>query len=281
MAQLNVKKAIRERYGAIAKSGSMSCCGPLRSSAKSCCGSSGADAKSASVSVGYAESELNSVPESADMGLGCGNPLAFASIREGDTVLDLGSGGGIDCFLAAQRVGASGRVIGVDMTAEMIERARGNAEQSGYSNVEFRLGEIEHLPVADSSVDLVISNCVINLSPDKGEVFKEIHRVLKPGGKIMVSDIVLTGELPESIMKSLDAYVGCIAGAAKKGDYLEMINSAGLKDVRVMEETKIPADLWLNDPLIEQAMRRAGIGISEGKKYSNSIVSIKVSGRKE
>lgn len=279
MKKENVKKAIRERYGAIAKSRSMSCCGPSRPAVKSCCGMSNANA--AGISAGYSESELNSLPENANMGLGCGNPLAFASIREGDTVLDLGSGGGIDCFLAAQKVGASGKVIGVDMTAEMIERARDNADKSGYSNVEFRLGEIEHMPAADNSIDLVISNCVINLSPDKEQVFKEIQRVLKPGGCFMVSDIVLTGELPESILKSIDAYVSCIAGASKKEEYLEFINKSGLKDIRIIEETGLPADIWMNDPLMEQALKGSGISISEVKKYGHSIVSIKVSGRKE
>ncbi len=281
MAHQNVKKAIRERYGMIAKSDSMSCCGPSMTAAKSCCGTSGTNAKDASLSVGYSESDLNSVPENANMGLGCGNPLAFASIREGEIVLDLGSGGGIDCFLAAQKAGASGKVIGVDMTAEMIERARENAEKSGFANVEFRLGEIEHLPVADSSVDLVISNCVINLSPDKGQVFREIQRVLKPGGRFMVSDIVLTGDLPERILNSIDVYVSCIAGASKKDEYLEFMTKAGLKDVRIIGETGIPAELWLNDPLVAQARKEAGISISEGADYSKSIVSVKVSGKKQ
>jgi len=281
MFQKNVKKAIRERYGMIAKSNSMSCCGTSKSAAKSCCGTVTSNAKKASLGVGYSESDLDSVPENANMGLGCGNPLAFASIKEGETVLDLGSGGGIDCFIAAQKAGPSGRVIGVDMTAEMIERARENAEKSGYKNVEFRLGEIEHLPVADNSVDLVISNCVINLSTDKEQVFKEISRVLKPGGRIMVSDIVLTGDLPESIMKSLDAYVSCIAGAVNKDDYLEFIKKAGLQDIKVVEETGIPVDLWLNDPLVEQARKESGISISEGKKLNDSVVSVKVYAKKE
>lgn len=281
MVKQNVKKAIRERYGLIAKSGSLSCCGSSKSAAESCCGTANSNAKESSLSVGYAESDLNSLPENANMGLGCGNPLAFALIKEGDTVLDLGSGGGIDCFLAAKKVGASGKVIGVDMTAEMIERARDNAEKSGYENVEFRLAEIEHLPVADNSVDLVISNCVINLSPDKGQVFKEINRVLKPGGSLMVSDIVLTADLPESILKSIDAYVSCIAGAVKKEEYVEFIKNAGMKYVRIIQETEIPSDIWMNDPLLEQARKDAGISVSDGKEYSKSVVSIKVSGRKE
>lgn len=280
MEQKDVRKAVRERYGMIAKSKSASCCGAPKSKIFSCCGTAASDAKAASLGVGYAESDLSSIPENANMGLGCGNPLAFASIKEGDTVLDLGSGGGIDCFLAAQRTGKSGRVIGVDMTAEMIERARLNAENSGYRNVEFRLGEIEHLPVEDNSVDLVISNCVINLSPDKGQVFKEISRVLKPGGRLMVSDIVLTGSLPENILRSMDAYVSCIAGASAKDDYLKYITDAGLKDVTIIDESGIPAEIWLNDPMIEKGLRDAGISISESKNFSGSIVSIKVSGIK-
>ena len=167
------------------------------------------------------------IPEGANLGLGCGNPVALASLRPGETVLDLGSGGGIDCFLAARKVGPEGRVIGVDMTAEMIHLARENAQKSGLKNVEFRLGEIENLPLEDGSVDAVISNCVINLSTDKERVFREIYRVLKPGGRMMVSDIVLDGELPAKVKDSVAAYTGCIGGALKRDDYLAAIVKAG------------------------------------------------------
>jgi len=171
--------------------------------------------------------------------LGCGNPVALASLKKGEVVLDLGSGAGFDAFLAANQVGETGRVIGVDMTPEMLEAARGNAEKGGYKNVEFRLGEIENLPVDDSSIDVIISNCVINLSPDKAAVFKEAYRVLKPGGKLMVSDIVLLGELPESVRNSPEAYVSCIAGASMKSDYMKMIKNAGFKNVKAVNSPEL------------------------------------------
>ncbi len=183
------------------------------------------------------EADINNVPEGANLGLGCGNPIALASIKEGETVLDLGSGAGFDCFLAANRVGGKGRVIGVDMTPEMLEKARENARQGDYNNVEFRLGEIENLPVADSSIDVIISNCVINLAPDKNRVFHEAFRALKPGGRIMVSDIVLEKELPENIKNSIEAYVGCVAGASLESDYLQAIESAGFKEVKIVGES--------------------------------------------
>lgn len=189
--------------------------------------------------VGYTDEQLGVIPDGADLGLGCGNPTALASLKEGEVVLDLGSGGGIDCFLAANAVGRNGRVIGVDMTPEMLEKARENARKGNYANVDFRLGEIEHLPVADNSVDIVISNCVINLSPDKAQVFKEAYRVLRPGGRVMVSDIVLLKELPDAIKSSVAAYTGCIAGASRKEDYLATIVSSGFQDVEVVSEVSL------------------------------------------
>ena len=188
------------------------------------------------MAVGYSAEELQAIPEEARMGLGCGNPTALASLKEGEVVLDLGAGGGIDCFLAAVAVGKTGKIIGVDMTPEMLHRARDNARQGGYDNVEFRLGEIENLPVADSTVDAVISNCVVNLAPDKARVFKEAYRVLKPGGRVMVSDIVLTRELPDDIRSSLAAYAGCVAGALLKEDYLATIAGAGFENIEVVSE---------------------------------------------
>jgi ubiquinone/menaquinone biosynthesis C-methylase UbiE len=191
------------------------------------------------MAIGYGEGQLGAIPEGANLGLGCGNPTALASLKEGEAVLDLGSGGGIDCFLASNAVGPEGRVIGVDMTPEMISRARENARRGSYGNVDFRLGEIENLPVGDNSVDAVISNCVINLSPDKGRVFAEAYRALKPGGRVMVSDIVLTRELPEEIMNSVAAYAGCVAGASKKAEYLAKVKAAGFEDVEIVSEVQM------------------------------------------
>jgi SAM-dependent methyltransferase len=187
------------------------------------------------------------------MGLGCGNPLALASLRKGETVLDLGSGAGFDCFLAAKEVGSSGRVIGIDMTAEMVEKARQNASRGGYRNVEFRLGDIESLPVADGSVDVVISNCVINLAPDKEKVFREAFRTLRPGGRLWVSDLVLLRELPEAVKNSVEAYVGCISGAAMRDEYLRMIERAGFQEVRIAEEVEYPIQDVLDDPAARTA----------------------------
>lgn len=225
-----IKQAVRERYAQIAAEES-SCCAP----SNTCCGTTD-QATDISKKMGYRDEELDSVPEGANLGLGCGNPTALASLKEGETVLDLGSGGGFDCFLAANVVGQKGKVIGVDMTSEMIDKARENARRSGYLNVEFRLGEIENLPVADNSVDAIISNCVINLSPDKGRVFKEAYRALKPGGRVMVSDTVLLQELPESIKNSVEAYVGCVAGASRKEDYLATVAAAGFQEVEIVSE---------------------------------------------
>ena len=237
MAEQNVRTAVREHYASVAREQS-SCCGPTKA-AGGCCGAAPAPIE-ISRAIGYSEQDLSAVPAGANLGLGCGNPLAFAALKEGDTVVDLGSGAGFDCFLAAQRVGPQGRVIGVDMTHEMLERARGNAARDGVANVEFRLGEIENLPVADATADMVISNCVINLSTDKPRVFREALRVLKPGGRLMVSDLVLARPLPASVARSVAAYAGCIAGAMLKDDYLQAIRDAGFADVRVLAEAVYP-----------------------------------------
>ncbi len=227
-----LRQTVRRQYGQRAQEGG-SCCG----NAQACCGSS----SSTSTRLGYSPQQLDSIPRGADLGLGCGNPTAMASLKPGEVALDLGAGAGIDCFLAAQLVGDSGHIIGVDMTAAMIDRARENAAKSGMSHVEFRLGEIEHLPVADGSVDAVISNCVINLSPDKPQVFREIFRTLKPGGRMMISDIVQLKPLPDFILKSVEAYVGCIAGASLKQDYVSMIEAAGFHNVEIVTETVFDA----------------------------------------
>ncbi|MEE9520154.1 MAG: arsenite methyltransferase [Dehalococcoidales bacterium] len=273
MKESEIKKKVREGYAEIAKK-ERSCCAPTSS-----CGSADL-AQTVSKNIGYTDEELGSVPEGANLGLGCGNPVALASLAEGETVLDLGSGAGFDCFLAANRVGKTGRVIGVDMTPEMIEKARANAQKSDYQNVEFRLGEIENIPAADNSVDVVISNCVINLSPDKGRVFQEMFRVLKPGGRLMVSDIVLLKELPDFIKDSIAAYVGCISGALMKDDYIEAIGKAGFQKVKIIDEAPFPIDCIANDPTAKAIIKEMNIPPDEIKDITNSVLSIKVQGIK-
>ncbi len=266
----DMRKNVQEKYGQIAAA-SGSCCGP----AKLGCCDAAPSAGELSTAVGYSAADLASIPEGANLGLGCGNPVALASLQPGETVLDLGSGGGIDCFLAARRVGPEGRVIGVDMTPEMIHLARENAGKNGSKNVEFRLGEIENLPVADGTIDAAISNCVINLSPDKERVFREIYRVLKPGGRMMVSDIVLDGELPEPVKESIAAYTGCIGGALKREDYLAAMAKAGFTQVEIVAETPVPVDLWADYPEAVKNLSRQEIKAALG-----AIASIKVSAKK-
>ncbi len=274
MKQKEIKKVVRERYGTIAREEG-SCCAP----SASCCTGAGV-AQEISKRIGYGEEEISSVPEGANLGLGCGNPLAMASLKEGETVLDLGSGAGFDCFLAARKVGKEGKVIGVDMTPDMIDRARENARKGNYTNVEFRLAEIENIPAADNSVNVVISNCVINLAPDKSRVFKEAFRVLKPGGRLMISDIVLLKELPGSIRESIDAYIGCIAGAMMKDEYLKTIKNAGFKDVQVLDETKFPIEFLSNDPVGKEIIGKLKMPIEDLKEFGESFVSIRVQGKK-
>jgi len=231
---MDVKQEVKERYAEVARTGT------------GCCG------ERASQAVGYSQQELAAAPQGADLGLGCGNPTAFARLKQGETVLDLGSGPGLDCLLAARAVGPAGYVIGVDMTAEMLERARANAAQVGAANLEFRQGEIENLPVADASVDVVISNCVINLCPDKPRVFREVARVLKPGGRLHLSDIVLNGELPQQLQQSAEAYTACIAGAWQKADYLRAIADAGLSQVEVEREMVPDMVAHQSDPIMQR-----------------------------
>ena len=274
MKETEIKRLVREGYAERVKEKG-SCCG----STSACCGG-GNLAQTISKAIGYTEEELTSVPEGSNLGLGCGNPVALASLVEGETVLDLGSGAGFDCFLAANKVGEKGKVIGVDMTPEMIEKARENAQMSNCANVEFRLGEIENLPAADNSVDVVISNCVINLSPDKKRVFGEAFRVLKPSGRLMVSDIVLRKELPDFIKSSVAAYVGCISGAMMKDEYLATIRGAGFQEVKILDEAVFPIECMANDPTAKAVIDGINLSEDEIKDTANSVISIKLQGIK-
>jgi arsenite methyltransferase len=233
-----VKEHVKKRYGQIAKTECSSC-------SSSCCSTSscGPPPQYLAWKIGYSPNDIESVPEDSILGLGCGNPVALANLKEGETVLDLGSGAGIDVFLAAQKVGPNGKVIGVDMTQEMVERAKAAATKHGYKNVEFRSGEIEALPLEDETADVIISNCVINLAPDKLKVFKEAYRVLKPGGRLMVSDLVTEGELPDAVKKSFDAWAECIAGAMEKSDYISKIEKAGFKNVKIVSQKPYTIDI--------------------------------------
>lgn len=225
-----IKNIIRSSYGNIAKSSGNCGCG-------SCGCDSNQKAQRQSGQIGYSKSEMNQAPTGSNLGLGCGNPVAIASIKEGEVVLDLGSGAGFDSFLAARKVGTKGKVIGVDMTDEMLEKARENAEKGDYPNVEFRKGDIEDLPVEDNSIDVIISNCVINLAPDKEKVFREAYRVLKVGGRLMASDVVLIKPLPEELKNDNELLVGCISGAILKEDYLKLLEEAGFSNISIQKET--------------------------------------------
>jgi ubiquinone/menaquinone biosynthesis C-methylase UbiE len=261
----DIRTTVREHYGKAAAEfkpkTQASCCGPASSS---CCGSGETDEMSASKL--YPLTELDTLPEEVTgLSMGCGDPITLASLQPGQTVLDLGSGGGIDCFMAAKKVGEGGHVIGVDMTPEMLEKARANQLRMGFKNVEFRLGEIEHLPVADASVDVIISNCVVNLSPDKPQVFREAWRVLKPGGKLALSDIVTDGPLPQEIKDSLSAWAGCVAGALDVKDYIAGLEAAGFSKI---ELTPVYFDQEMLDEYVQQVEGGSGrqVVISDGTK---------------
>ncbi|MFC2024867.1 arsenite methyltransferase [Chloroflexota bacterium] len=268
-----IRKMVRASYANIAVQDN-SCCGPAKT-----CGCS-SPRKAMSKAIGYTDEELGAVPDGANLGLGCGNPTALASLEEGEVVLDLGAGAGFDCFLAANAVGKDGKIIGVDMTPEMLEKARENARKGDYQNVEFRLGEIEHLPAADNSVDVVISNCVINLSPDKRRVFKEAFRVLKPGGRLMISDMVLLKDLPDFVKNSVAAYVGCLAGALMRDEYIGTIEAAGFQQIGIVDETSFPIEWVTDDPTIKASMEALQISPEEIKEFDGSVISIKISGVK-
>jgi len=273
----DVRKAVREGYGQIAKSGG-SCCGP----APTCCGSAPAASENLAKHIGYSAEELAALPEGANMGLSCGNPNALAALQAGEVVLDLGAGGGFDVFIAGKKVGAAGWAIGVDMTAEMLGKARKNIaayrERTGLENVEFRLGEIEHLPLADNSVDAVISNCVINLSSDKAQVWREIARVLKPGGRVAVSDLALLKPLPPAVAESVEALVGCVAGAVLVSETERMAKAAGLVEVVTKSKAAyIDGMVDWQDPLYQKIIK----DLPAGAKPSDYITSLEITARKE
>lgn len=257
-----IRQTVRDGYTEIAQKDRGSCCGNSKP-------------KEFAQAIGYCQDELDALPEGANMGLSCGNPTAIANLKQGQVVLDLGSGGGFDCFIAAKKVGPGGLVIGVDMTAEMLSKSRKSipvfTQKTGLENVEFRLGEIEHLPVADTSIDVVISNCVINLSPDKEQVWREISRVLKPGGKACVSDLALKEELPEQVRTAVEALVGCISGAIRIEDTLKMMKDAGLLEIKTHEKKY---DLDVKDNCNDKLYRTIRDKLPAGKKLGDYVVSV-------
>ena len=267
MDNKKTKTIIRKAYGKIAQ-GQEGC---------GCGASCGTTPRDFAKSIGYSDEELKAIPQEANLALSCGNPTALASLKEGETVLDLGAGAGFDCFLAASKVGAKGKVIGVDMTPEMVEKARDNAEKNGVKNVEFRLGEIEHLPVADNSADVIISNCVINLSADKQQVFQEAYRALKPSGRIMIADIALIKELPMKIRESIRAYVACVGGAVLIDEYKKIVEESGLKNVKItIKGSSACIDSDTKDPIGRAVLDSLG----EHESLEGTVVSIDIEGRK-
>jgi arsenite methyltransferase len=274
MKEENAKKIVRKRYAKVAQTS-----GTCSASKVSCC--SAPTDEQLSRMVGYSQEEMGQVPEGANLGLGCGNPTALASLKKGERVLDLGSGAGFDCFLASRKVGVRGKVIGVDMTPEMLERARKNAKKGKYQNVEFRLGEIENLPVADNSVDVIISNCVINLAPNKKRVFEEAHRALTTGGRLMVSDIVLLKPLPKALQENVEAYAGCIAGAEIKDRYLDLMRQAGFSQVKVLQEKAYPIEYIISEIETKEAIHKLGMTLEDVNEAAKSVVSISIAASKK
>jgi len=272
MDSQDIKAAVRERYAGFVTH-NQSCCPPSTP-----CGC--AAEEDPSLRLGYGNQDIAAVPDGANLGLGCGNPVALASLQPGETVLDLGSGAGFDAFLASKRVGPEGHVIGVDMTPQMIERATTLAKTHGYTNVEFRLGDIESLPVADGTADAIISNCVVNLSTDKARVFREAFRVLKPGGRLMVSDLVLVRPLPTEVAQDMDAYGACIAGALLKTDYLAAIESAGFDGVAVVGERRYALDMFSPELLEAARQRYPGLSAEDLEAAAGAVLSIQVEGTK-
>jgi len=269
-----VRQTVREAYGRVAESPSASCCGPT-----DCCGSL-QDVGKYAEKIGYSKTDLEGLPEGANLGLGCGNPTALAGLKEGETVIDLGAGAGFDAFIAARQVGPTGRVIGIDMTPQMLERARQNAVKAEVASyVEFREGTIEQLPVVNDSVDVILSNCVINLSPDKPQVFREAFRVLKPGGRLAVSDIVLSEPLPEDVARIAAVYVACVGGASTEAEYIGAMKAAGFENI---EFTRVPAAELLQgaltDPMAQSAIQE--LGMDRIMSVANNVFSYKIEARK-
>lgn len=265
-----IREAVRERYGSIATDAERSCCGPA--------GGDSVGTDSFSRRLDYGAEELGSVPEGADLGLGSGNPVAQANLQAGDTVLDLGSGGGIDCFLASSKVGPAGKVIGVDMTPEMIVKARRNAQQGGYDNIDFRLGEIEALPVADGSVDVIISNCVLNLSPERERVLAETLRVLRPGGRLVISDLICDVAIPARLREAAEAVTACLP--IERESYLAELEAAGFVDVEVTSAKPYPREALSSTPVARRIMKEAPDLAASLSGFTSSVSGAVIQGRK-
>ncbi|MDM7939119.1 MAG: arsenite methyltransferase [Methanothrix sp.] len=270
MKEREIKRAVKEGYARIAKQATS------YYASRGCCGCSDVSEEICR-RLGYSEEEIQAAPPESNLGLGCGNPVSLATLKEGETVLDMGSGAGFDCFLASTKVGSSGKVIGVDITSEMVDKARANARKAGYSNIDFRQGDLENMPVADNYVDVVISNCVINLVPNKKMVFKEAFRVLKPGGRLAVSDVVLQRELPEFVKRSTEAYIGCLAGAIMKEEYLEIIKNVGFQDIRVVAESSFPIESLICETAESARVESPKISAEQLEEVADSVLSIKIS----
>lgn len=230
--------------------------------------------------IGYSDEQLTKVPENSNLGVGCGNPIALSSIKKGETILDLGSGAGFDCFLASEETGETGKVIGVDFTPEMVRQAKNNAKKGNYNNIEFKIGEIENLPIDDNTIDLIISNCVINLSNQKEKVFTEAFRVAKQGGRLMISDLVLLKELPDYILNSIEGHIACLSGTIRKSDYINAIEKAGFSNIKTDKEQPFPMELFLSDPLAKKIVTNNNLAEKEIKDIINSIASVSISATK-
>ena len=269
MKEKEIKRTVKEGYARIAKQATSYY-------AARCCSGCADMPEEVSKRMGYTDEEIQAAPPESNLGLGCGNPVALASLNEGEIVLDMGAGAGFDCFLASTRVGSSGKVIGVDITSEMVDKARANAHKGGYSNIDFRQGDLENMPVADNYVDVVISNCVINLVPNKKMVFKEAFRVLKPGGRLAVSDVVLHKELPEFVKRSNEAYIGCLAGAIMKEEYLDIIRDIGFREVEVVAESIFPIESLISETSGSGINEMPKISTEQQREVADSVLSIKV-----
>ncbi len=269
MKEKEIKRTVKEGYARIAKQATS------YYAARYCSGCADMP-EEVSKRMGYTDEEIQAAPPESNLGLGCGNPVALASLNEGEIVLDMGAGAGFDCFLASTRVGSSGKVIGVDITSEMVDKARANAHKGGYSNIDFRQGDLENMPVADNYVDVVISNCVINLVPNKKMVFKEAFRVLKPGGRLAVSDVVLHKELPEFVKRSNEAYIGCLAGAIMKEEYLDIIRDIGFREVEVVAESIFPIESLISETSGSGISEMPKISTEQQREVADSVLSIKV-----